>query len=62
MSHQENESYHKTFLYNCKLPTSCWGHVVLQVAKLIQLHRTAYRATSPLNLLRGNTPNISHLW
>jgi hypothetical protein len=26
-------------LHNCNLPISCWGHVVLHVADLIQLHQ-----------------------
>ena len=46
---------------NCKLPTSCWGHAVLHAADLIQLRPTAYHETSPLQLVRGNPPSISHL-
>jgi len=34
------------FLQNCNLPTSCWGHVVLHAADLIQLHPTAYHVVS----------------
>ena len=52
----------RLLLQNCNLPTSCWGHVVLHAADLIQLGPTAYHAISPLQLLRGNTPNISHPW
>lgn len=48
MSHQENESYHKTFTIELQSTNIMLGHVVLQVAKLIQLHPTAYRATSPI--------------
>ena len=48
-------------LMNCKLPTTCWGHVVLHAADLIQLRPTAYHENSPLELVRGNQPNISHL-
>ena len=51
----------RPLLHNCNLPTSCWGHVVLHAADLIQLHPTAYHATSPLQLVRGNPPSISHL-
>ena len=51
----------RPLLQNCNLPTSCWGHAVLHVADLIQLRPTAYHATSPLQLVHGNTPNISHL-
>jgi hypothetical protein len=52
----------RPLLQNCNLPTSCWGRVVLQAADLIQLCPTAYHSTSLLQLVRGNTPNISHLW
>jgi hypothetical protein len=48
-------------LMNSKLPLSCWGHAVLHVADLIQLGPTAYHETSPLQLVRGNHLNISHL-
>jgi hypothetical protein len=48
-------------LQDCNLPTSCWGHVVLHTAKLVQLCPTAYHTTSPLQLVRGDQPSISHL-
>jgi transposase InsO family protein len=51
----------RPLLQNCNLPTSCWGHAVLHTADLIQLRPTAYHATSLLQLVRGNPPNISHL-
>jgi len=51
----------RPLLQNCNLPTSCWDHAVLHAADLIQLRPTAYHATSPFQLVRGNTPNISHL-
>jgi hypothetical protein len=46
----------RLLLQNYKLPTSCWGH-----AALIQLRPTAYHDTSPLQLVRGKEPSISHL-
>jgi hypothetical protein len=46
---------------NCKLPSMCWGHAVLHAADLIQLCPTAYHTNSPLELVRGNPPSISHL-
>jgi hypothetical protein len=52
----------RPLLRECNLPTSCWGHAVLHAADLIQLHPTAYHTTSPLHLVRGNPPNISHQW
>ena len=51
----------RPLLMNCKLPTSCWGHAVLHAADLIQLRPTAYHETSPLQLVHGNPPSISHL-
>jgi transposase InsO family protein len=39
----------RPLLQNCNLPTSCWGHVVLHAADLIQLHPTAcYNRTDQL--------------
>jgi hypothetical protein len=51
----------RPLLHNCNLPTSCWGHVVLHDANLIQLCPTTYHTTSPLQLVHGNPPSISHL-
>ena len=51
----------RPLLTNCNLPTSCWGHAVLHAADLIQLRPTAYHSSSPLELVRGNPPSISHL-
>jgi hypothetical protein len=51
----------RPLLHECNLPTSCWGHAVLHAADLIQLRPTAYHSTSPLHLVRGNPPSISHL-
>ena len=51
----------RPMLHNCNLPTSCWGHAVLHAADLIQLRPTAYHSNSPLQLVRGNPPSISHL-
>jgi hypothetical protein len=51
----------RSLLMNCKLPSSCWGHAVLHAADLIQLRPTTYHSTSPIQLVRGNPPSISHL-
>ena len=51
----------RPLLQNCKLPTSCWGHAVLHATDLIQIRPTAYNTVSPLQLVRGNQPSISHL-
>jgi hypothetical protein len=48
-------------LQNCRLPTSCWGHAVLHAAALTQLRPTAYHESSPLQLVHGKEPSISHL-
>jgi hypothetical protein len=51
----------RSLLLGYNLPISCWGHAVLHAADLIQLRSTAYHTTSPLQLVRGDQPNISHL-
>jgi hypothetical protein len=51
----------RPLLNNCNLPITCWGHAVLHAADLIQLRPTAYHSTTPLCLVCGNTPSISHL-
>jgi hypothetical protein len=51
----------RPLLQNCKLSTSCWGHAVLHAADLIQIRPTAHHTASPLQLVCGNQPNISHL-
>jgi hypothetical protein len=51
----------RPLLHNCNLPITCWRHTVLHVAALIQLRPTAYYNVSPLCLVRGNAPSISHL-
>jgi hypothetical protein len=48
-------------LQDSRLPTGCWGHAVLHVAKLIQYRPSAYHSASPLELARGQHPMISHL-
>jgi hypothetical protein len=51
----------RPLLQNYRLPTSCWGHAVLHAAALTQLRPTAYHESSPLQLVRGKEPSISHL-
>ena len=51
----------RPLLQNCKLSTSYWGHAVLHAAALIQLRATVYHDTSPLQLVHGKEPSISHL-
>jgi hypothetical protein len=51
----------RPLLMNFFLPMSCWGHAVLHAADLQQLRPTAYHDSSPLELVRGDPPRISHL-
>ncbi|XP_019184046.1 PREDICTED: uncharacterized protein LOC109178951 [Ipomoea nil] len=51
----------RPLLQKSGLPVSCWGHAVLHAAALIQIRPSAYHDYSPLQLLRGVEPNISHL-
>jgi hypothetical protein len=48
-------------LQGCNLPIFYWGHAVLHAADLVQLRPTAYHITSPLQLVHGDQPSISHL-
>jgi hypothetical protein len=51
----------RPLLYNCNLPITYWGLVILHDANLIQLQPTANYSTSSLYLVRGNASSISHL-
>jgi len=48
----------RPILQNCMLPTTCWGHAA---ASLIQLRSSAYNKFSPLQIVHGKEPNISHV-
>ena len=48
-------------LLNTKLPLSAWGHAIIHVANLIRLRPTTNQDLSPLQLILGYQPNISHL-
>ena len=43
------------------LPTTAWGHAILHAASLVRLRPTSYHKYSPLQLVNGQEPNISHL-
>ncbi|KAJ0694724.1 putative RNA-directed DNA polymerase [Helianthus annuus] len=45
----------------CKLPSSAWGHAILHAAALIRLRPTADHECSPLQLVSGREPSLSHL-
>ena len=44
-----------------KLPISAWGHDILHAAALIRIRPISYHEFSPLQLVHGQEPNISHL-
>ena len=44
-----------------KLPMSAWGHAILHAAALIRIRPTSYHSSSPLQLIFGKEPDISHL-
>lgn len=51
----------RPLLMRSRLPSSAWGHAILHAAILIRLRPTAYHKFSPLQLVSGREPNISHL-
>ena len=44
-----------------KLPTFTCGHTILHAASLIRIRPTSYHKFSPIQLVCGHVPNISHL-
>ena len=51
----------KPLLLRTKLSLSAWGHVILHATTLIQIHLTVNHECSPLQLVLGSQPNVSHL-
>jgi len=51
----------RPMLMKAKLPVSSWGHAVLHAAALIRFRPTNYHTSSPLQLVFGQEPNVSHL-
>ena len=51
----------RPLLMRTKLPVTCWGHAILHAAALVRISLTNYHTTSPLQLVSGREPNISHL-
>ena len=51
----------RPLLMRSKLPSSAWGHAIVHAASLIRLRPSAYHKYSPLQLVSGREPNISHL-
>ncbi|KAI3706684.1 hypothetical protein L6452_24599 [Arctium lappa] len=48
-------------IMKAKLPVSAWGHAILHATTLIRIRPTIYNASSPLKMVFGQEPNISHL-
>jgi hypothetical protein len=51
----------RSLLMKSKLPMSTWGHAILHAAALIHIRPTGYHSSSPLQLVFGKEPDISHL-
>ncbi|KAL0392725.1 UNVERIFIED_CONTAM: Retrovirus-related Pol polyprotein from transposon TNT 1-94 [Sesamum radiatum] len=51
----------RPLLMRSKLFISCWGQAILHAAALIRIRPTSYHKFSPLQLVFGQEPNISHL-
>ena len=51
----------RSLLLNTKLPLSAWRHVIIHATNLIRLRPTTSQDLSPLQLVLGYQPNISHL-
>ncbi len=51
----------RPLLMKSNLPISAWGHAIIHAASLIRVRPSAYHKYSPLQLVFGQQPNISHL-
>jgi hypothetical protein len=51
----------RPLLMKYNLTSSAWGHTILHAAALIRLRSTASHKFSPLQLVSGREPNLSHL-
>ena len=51
----------RPLIMRIKLSISVWGHTILHAASLIRIRPSAYHKYSPLQLVFGQEPNISHL-
>ena len=51
----------RPLLLNNKLPLSTWGYAIIHAENLIRLRLTTNQDLSPLQLVLGYQPNISHL-
>ena len=51
----------RPLLMKSKLPISAKGHAILHAVALIRIRPTSYHSSSPLHLVFGKEPDISHL-
>ena len=51
----------RPLLLRTKLPLSAWGHALLHAGYLIRLRPIGDHVFSPLQIVSGSQPNISHL-
>jgi hypothetical protein len=51
----------RPLLQSCNLPNTCWGHAILHATALINFRPSAYNIHSPMQLVQGVIPKISHL-
>ncbi|GJU30812.1 retrovirus-related pol polyprotein from transposon TNT 1-94 [Tanacetum coccineum] len=51
----------RPMIMKAKLSNSAWGHAVLHATTLIRIKPTSHHTYSPLQLVFGQEPNISHL-
>ncbi|XP_076952863.1 uncharacterized protein LOC143626771 [Bidens hawaiensis] len=51
----------RPMIMKSKLPVTAWGHAILHAATLIRIRPTSYHTSSPLKLVFGHEPNVSHL-
>ena len=51
----------RPLLMRTNLPSTAWGRAILHATSLVRLRPTAYHKCSPMQLVNGQEPNISHL-
>ena len=51
----------RPLLMKTNLPMTIWGYAILHATVLIRIRPTSYHKYSPLQLVFGQQPNISHL-
>lgn len=51
----------RPLIFRSQLPTSIWGHAILHAASLVRIRPSSIHQYSPLQLVFGQQPNISHL-